>query len=282
MPTPLTHAERVAIARLHALLELLPTALDRHLAPAGITSFEYTLLEALAEAPGRLLRLSALASRTNATLPRLSRVVTALERRGLVERIPCPSDRRATNARLTDAGAALQRESADRYAEGARSLILDGLATLPGDGVAQLTELSYAILSALDPEQRLAVTAAGAGCAADPAPAAEPGTCPADPAPATDRPVPDAGSAVAETLIFGADWCGDCRRAKLVFDRAGAPYRYVDLVAEPAAAEIAQEISGRTNIPVIVYPDATHQVEPSNADMLRRIAELGLGTGPAA
>ena len=83
---------------------------------------------------------------------------------------------------------------------------------------------------------------------------------------------------MSETIIFGADWCGDCRRAKLIFDRAGAPYRYVDLVQDPASAEVARDISGRTNIPVIVYPDRSHQVEPSNADMLQKIAELGLGS----
>lgn len=81
---------------------------------------------------------------------------------------------------------------------------------------------------------------------------------------------------LAETVIFGADWCGDCRRAKLIFDRAGAPYRYVDLVQDPDAAEVARDISGRTNIPVILYPDSSHQVEPSNADMLHKIKELGL------
>ena len=40
-----------------------------------------------------------------------------------------------------------------------------------------------------------------------------------------------------ETIIFGADWCGDCRRAKRVFDEAGASYRYVDLIVEESAAE---------------------------------------------
>lgn len=80
----------------------------------------------------------------------------------------------------------------------------------------------------------------------------------------------------AETIIFGADWCGDCRRAKLIFDRAGAPFTYVDLVQDPDAADVAKDISGRTNIPVILYPDRSHQVEPSNADMLRKIEELGL------
>ena len=49
MDAVLSQDERVAVARLHALLELLPTALDQHLAPAGLTSFEFTLLEALAK-----------------------------------------------------------------------------------------------------------------------------------------------------------------------------------------------------------------------------------------
>ena len=48
--------------------------------------------------------MTALAQRTNATLPRLSHVVRRLEDRGLVERFPCPEDGRATNARLTAAG----------------------------------------------------------------------------------------------------------------------------------------------------------------------------------
>ena len=94
-----------------------------------------------------------------------------------------------------------------------------------------------------------------------------------DPAATTGEPT---GQATPDTIIFGADWCGDCRRAKLIFDRAGAPFTYVDLVQDPEAAEVARDISGRTNIPVILYPDRSHQVEPSNADMLRKIEELGL------
>ncbi len=90
------------------------------------------------------------------------------------------------------------------------------------------------------------------------------------------------GEGVAETIIFGADWCGDCRRAKRVFDSAGAPYRYVDLVADPEAADVARDISGRTNIPVILYADGSHQVEPSNADMQHKIDELGLASGASA
>ena len=96
--TSLSQPERVAVARLQALLELLPTALDRQLQSAGVTAFEYTLLEALAESEYRRLRLSALAARTNATLARLSRVVTSLERKGLRAQ-PRPARRRRTSPR---------------------------------------------------------------------------------------------------------------------------------------------------------------------------------------
>lgn len=80
----------------------------------------------------------------------------------------------------------------------------------------------------------------------------------------------------SDIIIFGADWCGDCRRAKRVFGELNVPYRWVDLEADPAAADVARDISGRTNIPVIAYPDGSHQVEPSDADMRSKLGELGL------
>ncbi|GAA2982039.1 glutaredoxin-like protein [Microbacterium terrae] len=76
--------------------------------------------------------------------------------------------------------------------------------------------------------------------------------------------------------MFGADWCRDCVRTKRQLDSLGIQYTYVDLVADPAAADVARDISGRTNIPVVVYPDASHQVEPSNADVETKLRELSL------
>lgn len=179
MTTALTHPERVAVARLQALLELLPSALDKELTDLGLTSFEYSLLEALDEVPSHRLRLSALASRTNATLPRLSRVMNALERKGFALRAPCEQDARATNAVLTEAGAQALRTARPRYTEAVRRLVLG---RLDDNGVDDLARLSYSILAALDPDARLAVTidgAVAADCAADPSLAPE---CPADPA----------------------------------------------------------------------------------------------------
>ena len=80
----------------------------------------------------------------------------------------------------------------------------------------------------------------------------------------------------AQITMFGADWCRDCRRTKAQLDSLGVDYRYIDLEAEPDAADVAREISGRTNIPVVVYPDASHHVEPTNADVEAKLRELSL------
>ncbi len=176
----LKQEERVAIARLHALLELLPAALDKRLATASLTAFEFTLLEALDESPAGTLRLSRLASRTNATLPRLSRVVTSLERKGLVTREQCPEDGRAYNAVLTADGREAFRATRPLHAEAVRTMVLDDLSS---EEVDELAQLCLKILGRLDPDRRLEVTA----CLADPAPACdadpEPTACAADPEP---------------------------------------------------------------------------------------------------
>ena len=79
----------------------------------------------------------------------------------------------------------------------------------------------------------------------------------------------------SEITMYGADWCIDCRRAKSVLDANSIAYTYVDVDAVVEGANAALAISGRTNIPVITFPDGTHQVEPSNADLEAKLRELG-------
>jgi DNA-binding MarR family transcriptional regulator len=142
--------ERAAIAGLAALLDVLPAALDRQLAPTGLTSFEFALIEALHESEAGRLRLTALASRTHATLPRLSRVVTGLERKGMVRRVACEDDGRATNAVLTDAGEDAYTGCREAYRNALRTLVLDDL---DDDDLTRLTTLSTAILERVAPRR---------------------------------------------------------------------------------------------------------------------------------
>ena len=106
----------------------------------------------LSEAPERALRMNELATRTNATLPRLSHVVRRLEERGLVERAPCPSDGRATNARLTADGWAKVRETAPGHVATVREHVIDALTP---EQVTQLAGIAEAVLGRLDPDGRM-------------------------------------------------------------------------------------------------------------------------------
>lgn len=74
--------------------------------------------------------------------------------------------------------------------------------------------------------------------------------------------------------MYGADWCRDCVRSKKLLDDMRVDYTYVDLIEEPAGADRALEISGRTNIPVIAFSDGTHFVEPSDAELRTKIESL--------
>jgi glutaredoxin len=64
--------------------------------------------------------------------------------------------------------------------------------------------------------------------------------------------------------MYGADWCRDCRRTEALLNDLGVEWTKVDVEASAEAAAQAQAISGRTNIPVVVFPDGSHLVEPSD------------------
>jgi DNA-binding MarR family transcriptional regulator len=146
----LTDEERIAWVRLAAVLELLPGVLDTQLRrDADLSHFEYFVLAMLSEAPARTLRMTALATRTNATLPRLSHVVRRLEDRGLVRRFPCPEDGRATNAQLTEAGWDKIVAAAPGHVANVRQQVIDAL---DAEQVHQLAGITAAILGRIDPD----------------------------------------------------------------------------------------------------------------------------------
>jgi DNA-binding MarR family transcriptional regulator len=126
----------------------LPAALDAQLRrDAGISHFEYDVLALLSEAPGRTVRMSALAMWAGASLPRLSQVVARLEQRDWVRRSADPADGRYTLATLTDKGQAKVTEAAPGHAEEVRRLVFDPLTKTQS---RQLGEISRRIIRAVE------------------------------------------------------------------------------------------------------------------------------------
>lgn len=76
--------------------------------------------------------------------------------------------------------------------------------------------------------------------------------------------------------MYGAPWCGDCVRSKALLDRLNVDYEYLDVDQIPEAKDKAIEISGRQSIPVIVFPDQTFLVEPSDLDLTDKLIESNL------
>jgi DNA-binding MarR family transcriptional regulator len=149
----LTAPQLRAWLRFVAVLELLPGVLDSQLQrDAELTHFEYFVLAMLSEAPDRTLRMTALSDYTNATLPRLSHVVARLERRGFVQRTPCPEDGRAANATLTEAGWQKVVASAPGHVRTVRENVVE---LLTDEQIGQLEAISETLLRNLDPDHRM-------------------------------------------------------------------------------------------------------------------------------
>lgn len=82
---------------------------------------------------------------------------------------------------------------------------------------------------------------------------------------------------MAEITMYGADWCGDCRRSKRFLDTNQVAYEYIDVEADTSASEKVMEINGgMRSIPVILFPDGTHLTEPSDNALKEKLESLKL------
>ncbi|MFM1987022.1 MAG: hypothetical protein RIS18_1239 [Actinomycetota bacterium] len=77
-----------------------------------------------------------------------------------------------------------------------------------------------------------------------------------------------------KVTMYGAEWCGDCRRSKKFLDTNNVNYTYVDIEHDEAGKEKAIEISGKQSIPVIAFNDGTFMVEPSDIDLKKKLEEI--------
>jgi mycoredoxin len=73
-------------------------------------------------------------------------------------------------------------------------------------------------------------------------------------------------------VVYGADWCGDCLRAKRLLEERATDYEWIDVEVQAGAAQEAVRLArGRKNIPVIVLPDGSVLVEPTNEELERAL-----------
>ncbi len=74
--------------------------------------------------------------------------------------------------------------------------------------------------------------------------------------------------------VYGADWCGDCLRAKAVLEELDIPHVWIDVDADPDASDFVIQVNhGFRSVPTIVFEDGSILVEPSNAELQAKLKQ---------
>ncbi len=69
-------------------------------------------------------------------------------------------------------------------------------------------------------------------------------------------------------IVYGADWCPDCRRARKFFDQYQIEHTWVNIDNNADAEQLVMKLNrGYRSVPTIVFPDGSILVEPSTAEL---------------
>jgi DNA-binding MarR family transcriptional regulator len=141
-------ADTDAIESILALLRTVRvhrTAVTRQLESldldVGMTGARFTLLMTLYFSRENLLAQNEISRELNVSRTNITNLIDGLERDGLVDRVPNPSDRRVSYAQLTDSGRALCIKLMPKMTE----LMEDGLTGFSDDEKSQFKQFLYRV-----------------------------------------------------------------------------------------------------------------------------------------
>jgi DNA-binding MarR family transcriptional regulator len=146
-PRPAASDPAIDVARLRVAIARLSRRLRRH-ELAGLTPTQLSAL-ATVERAGPL-RLGDLAAAEGIAPSTLTRLVTALEERGYVDRCPVPGDARASTLTIAPPGRAIL----ERIRQESTSVLADSLRTLTSEQVAALAAALPALEQLVDADPR--------------------------------------------------------------------------------------------------------------------------------
>ncbi len=118
--------------------------------PPGLSFNEYDVLFNLSRLPGRSARMRDLNGVVLLSQPSISRLVDRLVARGLLERLPDPTDRRGTVVHLTDAGYRTFLDVAAQHMKSIERTVGPALSKEQLDELQRLTETLRARLPGTD------------------------------------------------------------------------------------------------------------------------------------
>jgi len=77
-------------------------------------------------------------------------------------------------------------------------------------------------------------------------------------------------------IVYGTNWCGDCRRTRRYLDYLKIPYQWIDIDQDKNGEQFVLKTNrGMRSVPTLVFADGSILVEPSN---LKVSQQLGIST----
>jgi len=69
-------------------------------------------------------------------------------------------------------------------------------------------------------------------------------------------------------IIYGTDWCWDCRRARKFFDKHQIPYQWINIDHDRKGEEFVLKTNrGMRSVPTILFADGSKLVEPGEKEL---------------
>ena len=73
-------------------------------------------------------------------------------------------------------------------------------------------------------------------------------------------------------IVYGADWCGDCRRSKRFLNEQNIPFTWIDVDQDKEAeAFVREKNNGKRIIPIIIFEDGSFLAEPSDEELVNKL-----------
>jgi glutaredoxin-like protein len=75
--------------------------------------------------------------------------------------------------------------------------------------------------------------------------------------------------------MYGTRWCPDCARAKQLLNKHNVSFAWIDIEQDDEARAYVEKVNkGYKSVPTIVFPDGSVMVEPSNAELEKKLAAV--------
>ena len=73
-------------------------------------------------------------------------------------------------------------------------------------------------------------------------------------------------------VVYGTNWCGDCRRARQFLDKHGIEYEFINIDKDKEAEQFVRKTNnGMRSVPTIIFEDGSILVEPSPMTLAQKL-----------